>query len=41
MGATDADFDRARPYLEALGVLTSGGEAEDDHARSRIAVTLR
>jgi hypothetical protein len=41
MGATDADFDRARPYLEALGVLTSGGEAEDDHARSRLAVTLR
>lgn len=40
-GATDADFDRARPYLEALGVLASGGTVEDDRVRSRLAVSLR
>jgi len=41
MGATDAELDEARPYLEALGVLTSGGAAGDDRVRSRVAVTLR
>ena len=41
MGATDADFEEARPYLEAIGVITSGGEAEDDRVRSRVAVTLK
>ena len=28
IGGTDAEFDKARPYLEALGVVTSGGKAE-------------
>jgi hypothetical protein len=41
LGATDAEFDKARPYLEALGVVTSGGKAEDDRVESRVAVTLR
>jgi hypothetical protein len=41
LGATDAEFDKARPYLEALGVVTSGGKAEDDRVESRVAVTLK
>jgi hypothetical protein len=40
-GETDAEFDKARPYLEALGVVTSGGEADGDRVRSRVAVTLK
>ena len=40
-GATDAEFDKARPYLEALGVVTSGGKADGDRVQSRIAVTLK
>jgi hypothetical protein len=40
-GETDADFEEARPYLEAFGVLTSGGKAEDDRVQSRVAVTLK
>jgi hypothetical protein len=39
-GQTDAEFDKARPYLEALGVITWGGKAEDDRVQSRVAVTL-
>jgi len=41
MGATDADFDKARPYLDALGLVTSGGKADGDRVQSRIAVTLK
>ena len=41
LGATDAEFDKARPYLEALGVVTSGGKAEGDRVQSRVAVTLK
>jgi len=41
MGASDADFEEARPYFEALGIVTSGGAAEDDQVRSRLAVTLK
>ena len=41
VGATDAEFDKARPYLDALGVVTSGGEADGDRLRSRLAVTLK
>jgi hypothetical protein len=41
LGETDAEFDKARPYLEALGVVTSGGKAEDDRVESRLAVTLK
>lgn len=40
-GATDADFDKVRPYLEALGVVAGGGEADDDRVRSRFGVTLK
>jgi hypothetical protein len=40
-GATDAEFDKARPYLEALGVVTSGGKADGDRLQSRVAVTLK
>ena len=41
LGATDAEFDQARAYLETLGVFTSGGMAEGDRAQSRVAVTLK
>jgi hypothetical protein len=40
-GQADADFEKARPYLEAFGSVTSGGKAEDDRVESRIAVTLK
>jgi hypothetical protein len=40
-GGTDAEFDKARPYLEALGVVTSGGKSDGDRFESRIAVTLK
>jgi hypothetical protein len=39
-GAADAEFEEARPYLEALGSLTSGGKADGDRVESRFAVTL-
>ena len=41
LGATDAEFDEARPYLEALGVIAGGGEMDGDTLRSRFGVTLR
>jgi hypothetical protein len=41
VGETDAEFDKARPYLEALGVVTSGGKVDGDRLESRIAVTLK
>jgi hypothetical protein len=41
MGATDAEFDKARPYLDALGVLTAGGKVDGDRVQSRVAVTLK
>lgn len=41
VGATDAEFDKARPYLESLGVVTSGGKGDGDRMQSRVAVTLR
>jgi Protein of unknown function (DUF3352) len=41
VGATDAEFDEARPYLEALGVVTAGGKADGDRVQSRVAVTLK
>ena len=40
-GAADADFERARPYLEAFSVLASGGKIEDDRARSRFVAGLK
>src|SRR5215217_2742617 len=41
LAATDAEFDKARPYLEAFGVVTSGGTVDDDRVQSRVAVTLK
>ena len=41
VGETDAEFDKARPYLEALGVVTSGGKVDGDRVQSRVAVTLK
>ena len=41
MGETDADFEEARPYLETLGVIASGGKADGDRIESRIAVALK
>jgi hypothetical protein len=39
-GETDAEFDKARPYLETLGVVTSGGKSDGDKLQSRVALTL-
>jgi hypothetical protein len=41
MGGTDAEFDKARPYLDTLGVVTSGGNSDGDRLQSRLAVTLK
>jgi hypothetical protein len=41
IGETDADFDKARPYLEALGVVTAGGKVDGDRVQSRLALTLK
>jgi len=41
VGATDPEFDEARPYLERLGTVVSGGQAEDDTIRSRVGVSLK
>jgi hypothetical protein len=41
VGETDAEFDEVRPYLEALGVVTSGGKVDGDRVQSRLAVTLK
>jgi hypothetical protein len=40
-GQADAEFEEARPYLEAFGSITSGGKAEGDRVESRTAVTLK
>ena len=40
-GDTDPDWDQAKPYLQTLGVITSGGKADDDRIQSRIAVSLK
>jgi Protein of unknown function (DUF3352) len=41
IGETDADWAEAKPYLEALGAITSGGSADGDKVTSRVAVTLK
>jgi Protein of unknown function (DUF3352) len=41
IGEADADWDEAKPYLETLGAITSGGSVEGDKAKSRIAVMLK
>ena len=41
MGDTDPDWEQAKPYLAALGVITGGGKVDDDRVQSRIAVSLK
>jgi hypothetical protein len=40
-GEADADFEEARPYLEAFETIVTGGSADDGTVRSRTAVTLK
>jgi len=40
-GGTDAEFDKARPYLEAFGVVAGGGKSDGDRVESSLGVTLR
>jgi Protein of unknown function (DUF3352) len=40
-GGTDAEFEKARPYLEAFGVVAAGGKSDGDRVESSLAVTLR
>ena len=40
-GEADADFEEARPYLEAFETVVTGGSTDDDTVRSRTAVTLK
>jgi len=37
----DADFEKAKPYLEAFSVIASGGKLDGDTARSRVVAGLR
>ena len=41
MGKTDAEFEAARPYLETIGAIASGGTAEDDRVESRLGASFR
>ena len=41
MGQADPDFEEARPYLEAIGSLASGGTADGDRVESRMVATFR
>ncbi len=41
MGEPDADYAKAKPYLEAFSVIASGGSLEDDEVRSRAAAGLK
>ena len=41
IGEADADWDKAKPYLETFGAITSGGTVDGDKAKSRFAVTLK
>lgn len=40
-GQADAEFEQARPYLEAFGSITAGGKVDGDRIESRTAVTLK
>jgi hypothetical protein len=40
-GEADAEFERARPYLEAYTVIATGGTTEGDRARARVAAGLK
>ena len=41
LGEADADFEEARPYLEAFETVVTGGSVDDGTVRSRTAVTLK
>jgi hypothetical protein len=41
MGETDADYEKAKPYLEAFSVIASGGTFEEDEVSSRFAAGLK
>ena len=41
MGETDADYAKAKPYLEAFSLIVSGGSFKDDEIRSRLAAGLK
>jgi hypothetical protein len=41
MGKPDAGFAKAKPYLDAFSVLSSGGSLKGDEARSRVAAGLK
>jgi hypothetical protein len=40
-GQADAEFEEARPYLEAFDTVVTGGSADDGTIHSRTAVTLK
>lgn len=40
-GETDAEWAEVKPYLESIGVITSGGKADGDRVESRMAVSLK
>ena len=40
-GDTDADWQKAKPYLEAFTVIASGGELDDDELKSRAVAGLK
>jgi hypothetical protein len=40
-GEGDADYAQAKPYLETIGAIASGGKLDGDTVESRIAVTLK
>jgi Protein of unknown function (DUF3352) len=40
-GEADPDWDRAKPYLESLNAIVSGGSVDGDKVKSRLAVTLK
>jgi hypothetical protein len=41
MGSADADFRKAKPYLDAFSVIASGGSIKGDQARSKVAAGLK
>ena len=40
-GKADAEFEKAKPYLEAFGVLAGGSGRDGEVARARFAVELK
>jgi len=40
-GEADADWREAKPYLEAIEAITSGGKLDGDDVKARVAVTLK